>query len=61
MPRLTLLGRSALLIGLELLANAVGWILAGLLFGRHEETRGILSLCLLAWVRYTQKNRCFLS
>ena len=49
--RLTLLGRSLLLISGELLANAVCWVVAGILFGRHAETRGLLSLALLAWVR----------
>ncbi|KAG8849195.1 hypothetical protein FRB96_000902 [Tulasnella sp. 330] len=49
MRKLTLLGRSTLLISSELLANVLCWILAGLLFGRHEETRGLLSLCVLAW------------
>ncbi|KAH8104947.1 NicO-domain-containing protein [Phellopilus nigrolimitatus] len=47
--KLTLFGRSLLLITLELLANAACWIVAGLLFGRREETRGTLSLALLAW------------
>ncbi|KAI0345970.1 NicO-domain-containing protein [Trametopsis cervina] len=48
-PRLTLLGRSALLLTGELLANAVCWVVAGILFGRHEATRSILSLALLSW------------
>ncbi|KAI5123092.1 hypothetical protein M0805_001448 [Coniferiporia weirii] len=47
--KLTIFGRSLLLITLELLANVVCWIVAGLLFGRHEQTRGTLSLALLAW------------
>ncbi|THH03297.1 hypothetical protein EW145_g6371 [Phellinidium pouzarii] len=47
--KLTLFGRSLLLITLELFANAVCWIVAGLLFGRREETRGTMSLALLAW------------
>ncbi|KZT34588.1 NicO-domain-containing protein [Sistotremastrum suecicum HHB10207 ss-3] len=47
--KLTILGRSLLLFGLELVANAVCWIVAGILFGRHEETRSLLSLALLAW------------
>lgn len=46
---LTVFGRSLLLIFGELMANAVCWILAGILFGRKQETREILSLCLLAW------------
>ncbi|KAG9027510.1 hypothetical protein FRB95_007647 [Tulasnella sp. JGI-2019a] len=49
MRKLSLFGRSCLLIGLELLANIVCWIFGGILFGRHRDTRGILSLCLLAW------------
>lgn len=51
--KLTLLGRSVVLIASELVVNAVCWIVAGLLFGRREETRGILSLALLAWVGYS--------
>lgn len=50
-PRLTLFGRSLLLITSELAVNAVCWILAGILFGRKQSTRSILSLALLAWVR----------
>ncbi|KAI0802053.1 high-affinity nickel-transport protein-domain-containing protein [Irpex lacteus] len=49
LPRLTLFGRSVLLLGTELLVNAVCWIVAGILFGRNEATRPILSLALLAW------------
>lgn len=48
--RLTLFGRSILLIILELLANAACWIVAGILFARREETKGVMSLALLAWV-----------
>ena len=48
--RLTLLGRSLLLLGSELAVNAVCWIVAGILFGRNESTRPVLSLALLAWV-----------
>ncbi|OSD07399.1 NicO-domain-containing protein [Trametes coccinea BRFM310] len=48
-PRLTLFGRSVLLLAAELLANAVCWIVCGILFGRRAETRPILSLALLAW------------
>ena len=53
LPRLTLFGRSLLLVTSELLVNAVCWIVAGLLFGRHRETQPILSLALLAWVSVT--------
>ncbi|KAH9846110.1 high-affinity nickel-transport protein-domain-containing protein [Lenzites betulinus] len=49
LPRLTLLGRSALLLAAELLANTVCWVVAAILFGRHAETRPLLSLSLLAW------------
>ncbi|KAA1469899.1 NicO-domain-containing protein [Dentipellis sp. KUC8613] len=47
--RLTIFGRSALLLSSELLANAVCWIVAGILFGRSADTQPILSLALLAW------------
>ena len=50
LPRLTLFGRSVLLIAAELLANAVCWIVCAILFGRRSETRQILSLALLSWV-----------
>ena len=53
LTRLTLFGRSLLLVTSELLVNAVCWIVAGLLFGRHRETQPILSLALLAWVSVT--------
>ncbi|KIY43030.1 NicO-domain-containing protein [Fistulina hepatica ATCC 64428] len=46
---LTLFGRSLLLITVELLSNAVLWIVCAILFGRKEETRRVLSLALLAW------------
>ncbi|PPR04077.1 hypothetical protein CVT24_010650 [Panaeolus cyanescens] len=49
LPKLTLFGRSLLLISCELLANAICWIVAGILFGRTHQTRQILSLALLAW------------
>jgi len=45
---LTLFGRSVILIGCELLANAACWVVAGVLFGR-KDTQPILSLALLAW------------
>jgi hypothetical protein len=48
--RLTLFGRSAILVGCELLANAACWIVAGILFGGRESTQPILGLALLAWV-----------
>ena len=48
--RLTLFGRSAVLIGSELLANAACWLVAGILFGGRENTQPILGLALLAWV-----------
>ncbi|KAK0487508.1 NicO-domain-containing protein [Armillaria novae-zelandiae] len=49
LPRLTLFGRSVLLVTCELLANAICWTVAGILFGRSRETQPILSLALLAW------------
>lgn len=48
--RLTLFGRSVMLIGCELLANAACWVVAGILFGGREGTQQILGLALLAWV-----------
>jgi hypothetical protein len=48
--RLTLFGRSVLLVGCELLANAACWVVAGILFGGRENTQSILGLALLAWV-----------
>ena len=51
--RLTLFGRSVVLVGCELLANAICWIVAGILFGGRRETQSILSLSLLAWVSGT--------
>jgi len=48
-PKLTIFGRSVLLITCELVANAVMWIVSGLLFGRDPEMRSILNLALLAW------------
>jgi len=44
-------GRSLLLLISEVLANAICWILAGIIFGRRKSTQPILSLALLAWVR----------
>lgn len=49
-PRLTLFGRSLLLIVLEILANAICWTVAGTLFGMRAHAQSILSLALLAWV-----------
>ncbi|RDB18045.1 High-affinity nickel transport protein [Hypsizygus marmoreus] len=47
--KLTLLGRSLLLLVLEISANAICWSVAGILFGRNKDTRPVLSLALLAW------------
>ncbi|EJU03133.1 NicO-domain-containing protein [Dacryopinax primogenitus] len=47
--RLTILGRSVLLLGSLLAFNGLCWVLAGILFGRKESTREVLSLCVLAW------------
>ncbi|KAF9261410.1 NicO-domain-containing protein [Marasmius fiardii PR-910] len=49
LPRLTLFGRSLLLIVVEVLANAGCWTAAAVLFATKEETRSILGLSLLAW------------
>jgi len=60
-PRLTLFGRSLLLILAELLLNAVCWIVAGILFSRFSKAtedsdekgegpaKSILGLAMLAW------------
>lgn len=50
LPKLTLFGRSLLLITLELFTNALFWTVAGILFGRDNNTRPVLNLALLAWV-----------
>ncbi|KAJ6508663.1 NicO-domain-containing protein [Mycena sanguinolenta] len=47
--RLTLFGRSLLLLSSLGLANALCWIISGILFGRNRDTQPILSLALLAW------------
>ncbi|KAI0320547.1 NicO-domain-containing protein [Amylostereum chailletii] len=47
--RLTLFGRSLVLLAVEVLANAACWATAGILFGRNKESQPILSLALLAW------------
>ncbi|KAL0575200.1 hypothetical protein V5O48_006761 [Marasmius crinis-equi] len=49
LPRLTLFGRSLLLIAAEVLANVGCWAAAAALFATKEETRPILGLALLAW------------
>jgi hypothetical protein len=49
--RLTIFGRAVILLSSELLANIAFWIVAGLLFARITATRGVMSLCMLAWVR----------
>ena len=61
LPRLTLLGRSLLLVVAELLVNAVFWAVAGILFGKND-TRSILGLALLAWVRFIcdERSACLL-
>ena len=46
------MGRSLLLIVSELLANAICWIVAGIVFGKHDNAQSFLSLALLAWARY---------
>ncbi|KZT18443.1 NicO-domain-containing protein [Neolentinus lepideus HHB14362 ss-1] len=47
--RLTLFGRSLLLVICELLANAICWIVCASLFSKTAGSRPILSLALLAW------------
>ncbi|BGP18064.1 hypothetical protein JCM10213_008400 [Rhodosporidiobolus nylandii] len=47
--RLTLLGRCVALVLGEFATNAACWIAAGLVFGRSEERRAVLSLCIVAW------------
>jgi high-affinity nickel-transport protein len=49
-PELTIFGRSLLLVTLELSTNAFLWVMAGILFGKNDNTRPILNLALLAWV-----------
>lgn len=49
-PKLTIFGRSLLLISLELFTNALFWVVAVILFGRDDNTRSVLNLALLAWV-----------
>lgn len=48
--RLSALGRTVTLLGGELACNTIIWAISGFLF-RKPESRGVLSLCLLAWVR----------
>jgi high-affinity nickel-transport protein len=50
--QLTLLGRSLLLIGLEIFANVVCWVVAVILFRPHTsgDAGGLLSLAMLSWV-----------
>ncbi|GAA5974537.1 hypothetical protein JCM11641_002080 [Rhodosporidiobolus odoratus] len=47
--KLTLLGRCVALLAAELLANAAVWTAAGIVFGRSEQGRAVLSLCVVAW------------
>ncbi|KAF6757422.1 NicO-domain-containing protein [Ephemerocybe angulata] len=47
--RLTLLGRSTVLLVAELLANGICWAVAAILFVPKQETRSLMSLALLAW------------
>ena len=49
-PKLTIFGRSLLLILLELFTNALFWVMAGVLFGKDSNTRPVLNLALLSWV-----------
>lgn len=61
LPKLTIFGRSLLLITLELFTNALLWVAAGILFGRDDDTRPVLNLALLAWVRIPKSNVCLQS
>ncbi|GAA5880234.1 hypothetical protein JCM8547_004783 [Rhodosporidiobolus lusitaniae] len=47
--KLTLLGRCVTLMLGEVGANVALWIVAALVWGRKEETRGVLSLAIVAW------------
>ncbi|BGP56763.1 hypothetical protein JCM8202v2_004393 [Rhodotorula sphaerocarpa] len=47
--RFTLAGRAIALLGGEIAANAAIWIVAGIVFGRDSDKRGVLSLCVVAW------------
>ena len=47
--KLTLFGRSLLLVVGEILANVVLWVIAALLF--RKDMQSVLGLCLLAWVK----------
>jgi nickel/cobalt transporter (NiCoT) family protein len=47
--KFTLFGRALTLLVLEVIANAVCWAVAGLLFARGSDTQSILGLALLAW------------
>ncbi|KIY72001.1 NicO-domain-containing protein [Cylindrobasidium torrendii FP15055 ss-10] len=49
LPPLTIFGRSLLLVVGEVLANAICWIVAAVLFAPSRETQGVLGLALLAW------------
>lgn len=46
-PRLTILGRTVLLITAEILANIACWAATGIVFSKHP---ALLGLALLAWV-----------
>ncbi|GAA6048554.1 hypothetical protein JCM3770_006550 [Rhodotorula araucariae] len=47
--RLTLAGRCVALLGGELVANCAVWVAAACVFAPDRETRGVLSLCVVAW------------
>ncbi|KAF8349478.1 NicO-domain-containing protein [Amanita rubescens] len=49
MRRLTLFGRAILLLIAELIANALCWVIAAILFARSSTTRLIMDYALLAW------------
>ncbi|GAA5907238.1 hypothetical protein JCM6882_008398 [Rhodosporidiobolus microsporus] len=47
--KLTLLGRCIALLTGELVVNALLWVVVGIVWGRDEERRGVLSLAIVAW------------
>lgn len=48
--KITIFGRSLLIVILEVFANALFWFVAGILFGKNDDSRPVLNLALLAWV-----------
>jgi hypothetical protein len=50
-----------LIVILELFANALFWVVAGILFGRNADSRPVLNLALLAWVCIGNLQCCILA